>query len=100
MLFIFLMNRSFNKRVVQRVLLDLENGQILKIKKLHSINYETIKVGNMFSITSRKKNVHEIFYYDSNGKKDQMFLNKNAYYDPLMFVNICHPQAKAVKIME
>jgi hypothetical protein len=97
--FIFLMNRSFNKRIIHSIFLDIENGQNLRIKKLHSINFDTIKVGNMYSITSRKKNIHEIFYFDAKGKKEQMFLNKNAYYDPLLIMNICHPQSKSVKIM-
>jgi hypothetical protein len=96
---VFLMNRSFNKRIIHSIFLDLENGQNLKIKKLNSINFEVIKIGNIYSITSRKKNIHEIFYFDAKGKKEQIFLNKNAYYDPLLIINICHPQSKSVKIL-
>ena len=97
---IFTMNRSFNKRVVKKIMLNTNHGDLVRIIFEKKQNIFETKIGNLYSITSKRKNVHEIFYYNINNKVDQLFVPKNAFYDPLLLMNICHPLVKQVKIMQ
>lgn len=101
---IYTMNKSFNKRVVEKIYLNIQTGESLKIlmqnKNLQNSGYIETKINNLYSITSKRKNIHEIFYYNNNNKVDQLFVPKNALYDPLLLMNICHPHVKKIQIVD
>lgn len=97
----YAINKGFSKRVVSKIWLNVQTGDTLKIL-MHNKNvgYIETKIANIYSITSKRRNVHEIFYYNKYNKVDQLFLPKNALYDPLLIMNVCHPQVKIVKFVE
>ncbi len=97
---LYLVNRGFNRRIVSKILLNVQTGDTLKILMLkNNVGYVETKIANIYSITSKRRNVHEIFYYNKYNKVDQLFLPKNAHYDPLFIMNLCHPQVKKVNFI-
>ena len=101
LLTVYGINKGFNRRVVEKISLNIQTGDTLKIlMKNNNVGIIEAKIANLYSITSKRRNVHEIFYYKTLNKVDQLFLPKNALYDPLLIMNICHPQVKTVKFVE
>lgn len=98
---IYGINKGFSRRVVEKISLNIKTGDTLKISmKNKDVGIFETKIGNLYSITSKRRNIHEIFYYNKSFITDQIFLPKNAQYDPLLIMNLCHPQVKIVKIIE
>ena len=94
-------NKGFSRRVVSNIWLNVQSGDTLKVLMQNIYDgYVETKIAIIYSITSRRRNVHEIFYYNKYNKVDQLFLPKNALYDPLLIMNLCHPQVKTVKFVE
>lgn len=94
-------NKGFSRRVVSNIWLNVQSGDTLKVlMQNNNVGYVETKIANIYSITSKRRNVHEIFYYNKYNKVDQLFLPKNALYDPLLIMNLCHPQVKTVKFVE
>ncbi len=98
---IYSINKSFNRRVVRKILFNTNSSETIKIiMQNKNMSFFETKISNLYSITSKKKNVHEIFYYNIYNKRDQLFVPKNALYDPILLMNLCHPQVKSIKFLE
>ncbi len=92
-----IIDRSFSKRLIYKIQLNKNNFDTVKIilqNKKTPIETELI---NIFSITSKKKNFHEIVFYNVNNKITQLFACKNAVYEPELLINICHKNVRKVK---
>lgn len=99
---LFFINRAFSKQTVKMIYLNYKEGDKLKIfmhdKKKQ--NFFVLDIINLFSITSRKENLHELLFYNSKNKIQQIFLNKKANYDVNLISNIAHPKVRKVKFSD
>jgi hypothetical protein len=100
---VFLLNRSFTSRTIFKILLNYKTGDkaklYLTLDYIKPASIETDLI-NIFSITSRSKNLHEILIYDKNNKIKQIFAPKNAFYDPNLLVSLCHPRVRKIKFTD
>jgi len=94
---IFFMDRGFSKRLIHRIQLNKDNFDRVKITLQNKKNPVETELINIFSISSKKKNFHEIVFYNVNNKITQLFASKNAKYDPELLINICHKNVRKVK---
>jgi len=92
---LYFLNKGFKKRTIRSIYLD-KGGEKLKFilfgGKQNNPNILETGVKNVFSITSKRNNIHEILIA-IDGKKDfiQLFAYKNASYDRKLLMNMCHP---------
>jgi hypothetical protein len=92
---LYFTSRSFNKSIVKEILLK---GAELKINFYQNNKQLSANVEDLFSITSKRKNVHEILMRNRESSRiEQLFLYKNAVYDANLLKNICHPNVKSVR---
>ena len=97
---IYIINRGFINRTIYKLLAKDDKIRIFlnnSNKKEQNKKFIETDICKLFSITSKSKNLHEIFYYGEKQKVLQMFANKNAFYDKNLLVNLCHPKVKSIK---
>ncbi len=98
---LYFSNKGYTKKLIYKILVKGDKVRIFKYnqnKTRQNTEYIETEIANLIKMTSKSRNLHQIFYRSIEKKKVlQLFALKNGLYDERFLFNLCHPKVKAVE---